>query len=104
PRPAPVIGGYGQVLRLTPGSRRAAGDLLCRTFDHAPPDQQPDLCPPSLTGFSAAVEAALEQAPSGGDWPLHLTEHAGERGFGLTAAQMQPLVVRLASEMGRSMG
>lgn len=99
-----VIDGYEQVLRLTPGSLRAAVDLLCRTFDHAPPDQQPDLCPPSLTGFSAAVEAVLEQAPSGGDWLRFAREHAGERGFGLTAAQMQPLVVRLASEMGRSMG
>jgi hypothetical protein len=99
-----VIDGYEQVLRLVPGSLRAAIDLLCRTFDHAPPDQQPDACPATLTGFSAAVDAVLEQAPSGGDWLRFAREHAGDRGFGLPSAQMQPLVARLASEMARSVG
>jgi hypothetical protein len=99
-----VIDGYEQVLGLPPGSVRAAIDLLCRTFDHAPPDQDPDLEPATLAGFSAAVDAVLGDAPRGGDWLRFAREHTGERGFGLTAAQMEPLVARLSSEMSRSMG
>jgi hypothetical protein len=99
-----VIDGYEQVLGLAPGSLRAAIDLLCRTFDHAPHDQDPDLAPATLAGFSAAVDAVLGDAPHGGDWLRFAREHAGERGFGVTAAQMKPLATRLASEMSRSMG
>lgn len=99
-----VIDGYERVLGLTPGSLRAVIDILCRTFDHAPPDQEPDLGPATLAGFSASVEAVIGQAATGGGWLRFAREHAGGRGFGITAAQMQPLVVRLASEMGRSVG
>jgi hypothetical protein len=99
-----VIDGYEQVLRVTPGSLRAAIDLLCRTFDYAPADQEPDLEPATLAGFSAAVDAVLEEAPTGGDWLRFAREHSGERGFGITSSQMEPPVARLASELSRSMG
>lgn len=99
-----VIDGYEQVLRATPGSLRAAVDVLCRTFEHAPPDQDPDLRPATLAGYSAAVDAVLGDSPTGGEWLRFAREHAGGRGFGLTAAQMEPLVARLASELSRSVG
>ena len=34
-----VVDGYEQVLGLAPGRLRAAVDVLCRTFDHGPPDR-----------------------------------------------------------------
>ncbi len=55
-----VVDGYEQVLGLAPGRLRAAIDVLCRTFDNAPPDEDPDLGPSTLDGFSAAVEAVLD--------------------------------------------
>ena len=56
------------MLGLAPGRLRAAIDVLCRTFDNGPPDEEPDLGPCTLGGFSAAVEAVLVDEPRGGDW------------------------------------
>ena len=103
-RQGAVVDGYEQVLGLAPGRLRAAIDVLCRTFDNGPPDEEPDLVPCTLGSFSAAVEAVLVDEPRGGDWLRFAREHSGGRGFGLTAAQMEPLAARLAGEMGRSVG
>lgn len=103
-RQGSVVDGYEQVLGLAPGRLRAAIDVLCRTFDNGPPDEAPDLAPSTLAGFSAAVDGVLVDEPRGGDWLRFAREHSGGRGFGLTAAQMQPLAARLAGEMGRSVG
>ena len=103
-RQGAVVDGYEQVLGLARGRLRAAIDVLCRTFDNGPADEEPDLGPSTLGDFSAAVEAVLVDEPCGGDWLRFAREHSGGRGFGLTAAQVEPLTARLAGEMGRSVG
>lgn len=103
-RQGSVVDGYERVLGLTPGRLRAAIDVLCRTFDNAPADEEPALGPSTLGSFSAAVEAVLDGEPHGGDWLTFAREHSGGSGFGLTAGQMEPLAARLAGEMGRSVG
>lgn len=87
-RSGAVIDGYEQVLGLPPGRLRAAVDVLCRTFDYAPADQEPFARPPDLHAFSEAV-AAVEESPTGGDWLRFAGEHGGGRGFGVTAGQME---------------
>lgn len=101
-RSGQVVAVYEEALGLPYGHLRAPIDVLCRTFSYAPPDAEPHVPPPTLAGFSAAVDA-VRGAPDGHDW-LRFAEYHAATPFGLTAADARPLVARLASEVNRAAG
>lgn len=101
-RSGQVVAAYESALGLPYGHLRAPIDVLCRTFSYAPPDTEPHVPPPTLTGFSAAVDG-VRDAPDGHDW-LRFAEYHAASPFGLTAADARPLVAQLASEVNRAAG
>lgn len=101
-RSGTIIDAYERGLGLPYGHLRTPIDVLCRTFDYAPPDTDPHRPPATLDGFSDAC-TAVRAEPTGPDW-LRFAEYHALTPFGLPAGDIAPLVVRLASEMGRSTG
>lgn len=101
-RSGQVVAAYEEALGLPYGHLRAPIDVLCRTFSYAPPDTEPHVPPPTLAGFSAAVDT-VRHAPDGHDW-LRFAEYHAATPFGLTSADARPLVQQLASEVNRAAG
>jgi hypothetical protein len=99
-----VTGAYERALGLPHGALRSPIDVVCRTFPYSPADVDPDLPTRSLAGFSAACASVASDRPSGPDWLRFAEHHQTGVGLGLPEQQMRPLVRRLASEVGRSVG
>ncbi|MBM7516744.1 helix-turn-helix domain-containing protein [Nocardioides nitrophenolicus] len=102
-RSGSVVDAYERALGLPHGHLRAPVDVLCRTFAYAPADADPYVPDPSLTGFTAAVDAVQSPDPSAQDW-LRFAEYHVLTPFGMPAHTIRPLVVRLADEVGRAAG
>lgn len=99
-----VVDGYERVLGLDDGRLRGAVDVVCRTFDYAPVDQSPGVDPIDLAAFDDLVDMVSGPGATVGTWLRFAREHEAPRGYGLTGSQMRPLVGKLASELGRSVG
>lgn len=97
--------GYEQALGLEHGRLRAAIDAMSRTNGEPPVDQAPgSTTPTDLAGFDAAVDPVLTGDATAADWLRFALAHQGGSGFGLPSDLMRPMVDRLLSEMGRSVG
>lgn len=92
--------GYARVLGLPDGLLRSGINGLCRSFPYAPP-AAPETPALSLESFSRSFEAVAYSTPSAGAWLELARLHAREDGFGLPRSLMEPLVHRLANEVGR---
>lgn len=92
--------GYARVLGLPNGLLRSGVNGLCRSFPYAPP-ASPDTPALSLETFSRSFEEIEGSTPSAGAWLDFAQQHAREDGFGLPRSLMEPLVHRLANEVGR---
>lgn len=105
-----LIDAYERALELPSGQLRAPIDILCRTFDYAPPDTDPQGGPLDLDAFSAAVDAVTpDQAladhvavATGGEWLRFARLNAAPNGFGLPRGAMAALLDTLVSELVRS--
>ncbi|HEU4811510.1 MAG TPA: helix-turn-helix transcriptional regulator [Nocardioides sp.] len=93
--------GYARVLGLPDGILRSGVNSLCRSFPYAPP-ASPEATPRCLESFSRSYEAIdTSSTPSAGAWLEFARQHAREDGFGLPRSLMEPVVNRLANEVGR---
>lgn len=96
-----TLDGYAKVLGLPDGALSSIVNALCRSFPYAPP-APPETTTPSLESFSRSFEAVETSTPTAGAWLELARQHAREGGFGLPRSLMEPLVHRLANEVGRS--
>ncbi|HEU4811511.1 MAG TPA: hypothetical protein VFT00_05180 [Nocardioides sp.] len=98
-----ALDGYTRVLGLPDGTLRSSVDLLCRSFSYAPA-APPEPAMDSLERFSESYEAVTDRVPTGGDWLRFARQHTSCGAFGLPRTLMEPMVARMAGELGRSIG
>ncbi|TIC82231.1 hypothetical protein E8D34_17280 [Nocardioides sp. GY 10113] len=104
-RNSTLIEGYERGLGLPHGALRAPIDVLCRTYDYRPADVAPLIPSTSLETFSTICGAVDGPGarPTGRDW-MRFAEAHTDGVFGLPRREMEPVVARLAQELGRSVG
>ncbi|QBR93384.1 hypothetical protein [Nocardioides euryhalodurans] len=100
-----LVDAYERALDLPGGSLRAPIDIMCRTFRRSSPrDRAPGAPIDRVHDLSRLTELLLDegQHPTGGQW-LDWARAVSQPGaIGLPDFLAQPLVHRLASELGRS--
>ncbi|MFC6286200.1 hypothetical protein ACFP3Q_07860 [Nocardioides sp. GCM10027113] len=94
-----LLDGYTTVLGLPTGQLWTAAAMLRRSFSYAPPATDDTVR--DLDSYSAACDAVMGEAPTGGDWLIFARHHATPAGFGLPYSLVTPLVRRLAQECAR---
>lgn len=102
-RSSRTIDGYERALGLPYGALRAPVDVLCRTYAYRPADLDRMVPAGDLAAFTEACARVEAPRPTGADW-LRFAEFHAEGRYGLPAHLARPLIVRLARELGRSLG
>lgn len=99
-----VVDGYEAVLGLPEGSLRAPVDVLCRTFPSAsPPDADPGSRIEDVRELSRLTEVLQDAAPvTGGQWLRWARAMAAPGNIGMPEQHCRDLLVRLVSELARS--
>ncbi|NPC97302.1 hypothetical protein [Nocardioides sp. zg-DK7169] len=99
-----VIDAYERVLGLPPGALRAPVDVLCRHFGNGPVDREPGQVVDTVAGLSALTDLVLDGDPDGSEWLTWARAMSQPFALGLPHRIAEPLVRRLAGELGRSQG
>lgn len=99
-----VVDGYESALGMVEGSLRAPIDILCRTFPQVSPrDADPGSRIQTVGELSQLTERLQGAVPvTGGEWLRWARATASPGNIGLPERQCHELLVRLVSELARS--